>query len=41
MEEVTFSYGRIEWKYTSIGPDGRPMGEIRSGWDLMRNVLIP
>ena len=37
LEEVTFSYARIEWKYTQQGPDGRPMGDVRSGFDLVGN----
>jgi type VI secretion system secreted protein Hcp len=32
-EEVTFNYAKIEWVYTFIGLDGRPV-QIRGGYDL-------
>jgi type VI secretion system secreted protein Hcp len=40
LEEVTLSYSKIEWRYTGIGPDGKPSGSIPGGWDLKKNTRV-
>lgn len=37
LEEVTFNYGAIEWNYVQVAPDGKLLGQTRSGWDLIQN----
>jgi type VI secretion system secreted protein Hcp len=38
LEEVTFSYGKIEWTYTETDhKTGKPKGDIKSHWDLVAN----
>ena len=38
LEEVTFSYGKIEWKYNIIDPKtGKLAIEVKGGWDLIKN----
>ncbi len=34
LEEVTLSYSKIEWQYNQTGPDGKPLGPIKGGYDL-------
>lgn len=39
LEEVSFSYGRIEWKYTEMDPDtGKAKGNVEANWDLTTNT---
>lgn len=34
-EEVSFTYGKIEWTYTAIDyQTGQPKGEVKSFWDV-------
>jgi type VI protein secretion system component Hcp len=36
LEEVTFSYHKIEWAYTVIDyMTGMPKGEVKAYWDLV------
>jgi len=38
LEEVRFSYGRIEWTYTEFDPaTGKPKGEVKTDWDVVTN----
>src|SRR5262245_10668894 len=37
VEEITLAYGKIEWKYTVIGNDGKAAGNVSAGWDLKEN----
>lgn len=37
VEEVSLHYGRIDWKYTVIGNDGKAKGNVASGWILGEN----
>ena len=39
LEEVSFSYGRIEWTYTEIDAEtGKPKGNVEAYWDLTTNT---
>ncbi len=39
IEEVSFSYGRLEWTYTLIDPEtGHPMGDVQAYWDVETNT---
>lgn len=39
MEEVSFNYGEIHWKYTQTDPNtGKPMGDVEAHWDLAENA---
>ena len=39
LEEVSFSYGRIEWKYTEMDPaTGKAKGNVEAEWDLTTNT---
>ncbi len=39
LEEVTFSYGKIEWTYTQTDQKtGTPKGDVTSYWDLHKNI---
>lgn len=39
LEEVSFNYGRIEWKYTERDPDtGKAKGNVEANWDLTTNT---
>ena len=37
LEEVSFNYGKIEWTYTVMKPDGSPSGDIKASWDMSSN----
>jgi type VI secretion system secreted protein Hcp len=38
LEEVSFSYGTIEWTYTETDhKTGKPKGDIKTKWDLTQN----
>ena len=38
LEQVSFAYCRITWKYTeSDGSGGKPIGEVKTYWDLASN----
>lgn len=37
-ETVSFNFGKIEWNYTQIGPDGAPKGDIKTFWDVWANT---
>jgi type VI secretion system secreted protein Hcp len=37
LEEVAFSYGKIELAYTQVGLDGKAGGNVTGGWDLKEN----
>jgi type VI secretion system Hcp family effector len=39
LEEVSFSYGVIEWIYTPIDQSGKAMGGIKSRFDLIGNIV--
>lgn len=39
MEEVRFSYAKINWKYTEVDPKtNQPKGDTMSYWDMLTNV---
>ena len=39
LEEVSFSYGKIEWTYTETDhKTGEPKGDIATNWDLVANT---
>lgn len=41
LEEVSFAYGKIEWKYTSTDPStGKAKGDVAAGWDLKTNKKV-
>jgi type VI protein secretion system component Hcp len=37
IEEVSLVFGKIDWKYTVIGTDGKAAGNVAAGWDLKAN----
>jgi len=38
LEEVSFTYGKITWKYTETDPKtGKPKGDVEAYWDLVAN----
>ncbi|MEN6426764.1 MAG: type VI secretion system tube protein Hcp [Phycisphaerales bacterium] len=38
LEEVSFSYGKIEWIYTATDhKTGKPAGDVKTFWDLTAN----
>jgi type VI secretion system secreted protein Hcp len=37
VEEVSLVYGKIEYKYTVIGIDGKAAGNVSAGWNLKEN----
>ena len=41
LEEVAFSYGKIEWKYTQTKvAGGKGSGNVAAGWDLKTNKKV-
>jgi len=41
LEEVAFSYGKIEWKYTQTKvAGGQGSGNVAAGWDLKENKKV-
>ena len=41
LEEVAFTYGKIEWKYTQTKvAGGKGSGNVAAGWDLKTNKKI-
>jgi len=40
IEEVSLNFGKIEIEYIEIGPDGKPKGSVKGGWDLSTNKKI-
>lgn len=34
IEEVSLSFGKIEIEYVEIGPDGKPKGSVKGGYDV-------
>jgi type VI secretion system secreted protein Hcp len=41
LEEVAFSYGKIEWAYTATDhKTGKPAGDVKTGWDLTANKKV-
>jgi type VI secretion system secreted protein Hcp len=41
LEEVSFSYGKIEWKYTETKvAGGKGSGNVAAGWDLKTNKKV-
>jgi len=36
-ENVSFLYSKIQFIFTTIGPDGKPTGNVSGGWDLTQN----
>lgn len=41
LEEVSFSYGKIEWKYTQTKVEGgKGAGNVVAGWDLKTNKKV-
>jgi type VI secretion system secreted protein Hcp len=41
LEEVSFSYGKIEWKYTQTKvAGGKAAGNVAAGWDLKTNKKV-
>ena len=39
-EEVSFTYGKIEWTYTQLSPDGSSVGQVAAGWNCETNEPI-
>jgi type VI secretion system secreted protein Hcp len=39
-ETVSLTYATIKWTVTKTGKDGKPAGEIVSGWDLKKNTKL-
>lgn len=37
VEKLSFMFGRINWAAFPVQPDGRPGGEVKSGWDVRTN----
>jgi type VI secretion system secreted protein Hcp len=40
MDQVSFNYGKIEFKYKEQKPDGSLGGEIIGGWDVTTNKSV-
>ena len=40
MDQVSFNYGKIEFKYKEQKPDGSLGGEIIGGWDVTTNKVV-
>jgi type VI secretion system secreted protein Hcp len=39
LEEVSFNYGKIEWKYIQTdAKTGSPKGNVEANWDLTKNT---
>ena len=39
IEEVSFNYGKISWRYTELDPvTSKPKGDIEAHWDLVANM---
>lgn len=38
VEEVGFSFTKIDWTYTIILADGKPGGRVSGSWDLAKNT---
>ncbi|WP_261305367.1 Hcp family type VI secretion system effector [Paenibacillus andongensis] len=36
-EKIELNYGAINFKYTTIGSDGKPANAITGGWDFLKN----
>ena len=37
LEEVSFSYSKIEWTYTATDAAGKSKGDVKANWDLKSN----
>ncbi len=40
LDKVSLKYSKIEWAYSGQDPTGRPLGEVKTGWDLAANRAI-
>jgi len=40
VEQVAFSFNKIEWTYTEYGADGKKKGDIKTGWDAAANKKV-
>ncbi|MEW6730064.1 MAG: type VI secretion system tube protein Hcp [Acidobacteriota bacterium] len=41
LEEISFAYGKIEWKYTKLNVEtGKAAGAVPGGWDLKLNKKV-
>jgi type VI secretion system secreted protein Hcp len=41
LEEVSFAYGKAEWKYTQTKvAGGKGSGNVAGGWDLTKNAKV-
>ena len=40
LEIVSFNYGKIEWTYTQLKPDGSSGGNVTGGWDIESNKYL-
>ena len=41
LEEVSFAYGKAEWKYTQTKVQGgKGSGNVAGGWDLTKNAKL-
>ncbi|WAC17858.1 type VI secretion system tube protein Hcp [Luteolibacter sp. SL250] len=38
VEQVSFNYTKIEWKYTEVAKDNTPGGDTMAHWDLSTNT---
>jgi type VI secretion system secreted protein Hcp len=39
-EEIHFAYGKIEWDFTQVGPDGKKKGDVKTGWSVIQNANV-
>lgn len=40
LEEVRFTYAKIEWKYTRLDSTGKLVETVDAGWDIQQNKAI-
>jgi type VI secretion system secreted protein Hcp len=40
LEEVSFRFGKIEWKYIVLDKKGKPSGNVATGWNLAKNTAV-
>ena len=40
LEEVSFSFGKVELEYIPIDKTGKPQGQVPAGWDLQKNSKV-
>ncbi|MGE3163986.1 MAG: Hcp family type VI secretion system effector [Planctomycetota bacterium] len=40
QEDVSFTYGKIVWKYTKTSMTGQAQGDVTAGYDLVKNKAV-